>query len=66
MTEETISTGDRLIWGAIGTLMELDINKFFSEWTPKLRVLQEQADLYKIIRDKGIEIKAESEEVKVE
>ncbi len=30
---------DRLTWGAVGTLMEMDINEFFNEWTPKTRIL---------------------------
>ena len=50
--------------------MELDIKNFFTEWTPKLRVLQEQADLYKIIRDKAVVNEvlndAVSEKVKIE
>lgn len=53
VTEDTISVPDRMIWGAIGTLMELDIKQFFTEWTPKLEVLQEQADLQKLERDKA-------------
>lgn len=43
VTEDTVSTGDRLVWGAIGTLMELDMKKFFAEWTPKLTELKEAA-----------------------
>ena len=43
-----------MIWGAIGTLMELDIKQFFTEWTPKLEVLQDQADLQKFERDKPL------------
>ena len=43
VTEDTTSTGDRLVWGAIGTLMELDIKSFFTEWTPKLTELSESA-----------------------
>ena len=30
-------TLDRLTWGAIGTLMEMNIDKFFEEWTPRTR-----------------------------
>lgn len=50
VTEDTTSTGDRLVWGAIGTLMELDIKKFFVEWTPKLAELKDAA---KASRQKG-------------
>jgi hypothetical protein len=48
VTEDTTSTGDRLVWGAIGTLMELDIRNFFTEWTPKLTELSEQAKAARI------------------
>lgn len=48
VTEDTVSTGDRLIWGAIGTLMELDIRKFFTEWTPKLEELSTAAKTARI------------------
>ena len=34
--------------------MELDIKQFFAEWTPKLEVLQDQADLQKLERDKPL------------
>ena len=48
VTEDTTSTGDRLVWGAIGTLMELDIKSFFTEWTPKLTELSELAKATRI------------------
>jgi len=28
---------DRLVWGAVGTLMEMEIDPFVREWSPKLR-----------------------------
>ena len=28
---------DRLVWGAVGTLMELDIPQFFKTWAPKFQ-----------------------------
>ena len=31
------SVPDRLVWGAVGTLMELELNSFFEEWSQKLR-----------------------------
>ena len=30
---QTVS--DRLVWGAVGTLMKIDIRNFLNEWTPK-------------------------------
>ena len=54
VTEDTVSVPDRMVWGAIGTLMELDIKQFFTEWTPKLEVLQEQADSQKIARETAL------------
>ena len=33
------SVSDRLVWGATGTLMAMDIRSFFSEWTPKTRAM---------------------------
>jgi hypothetical protein len=41
--DDLASVPDRLLWGAVGTLMKLDINKFFSEWTPKFYILLEMA-----------------------
>merc|ERR1712070_1233197 len=37
--EESNSIPDRLVWGAVGTLMELDVVAFFKEWTPKFRIM---------------------------
>ena len=51
VTEDTTSTGDRLIWGAIGTLMELDVKNFFTEWTPKLKDLREAAAVSKSLNE---------------
>ena len=31
------SLGDRLLWGAVGTLMDLELEPFLKNWTPKLR-----------------------------
>lgn len=33
------SVADRLVWGATGTLMAMDIPAFFTEWTPKTRAM---------------------------
>lgn len=33
------SVTDRLVWGAEGSLMGMDIPTFLTEWTPKLRVM---------------------------
>lgn len=33
------SFGDRLLWGAVGTLMDLELEPFLINWTPKLREL---------------------------
>ena len=37
VTEDSVQ--DRLVWGAVGTLMEMDLNTFFKEWRPKFNVL---------------------------
>ena len=39
LTDSVDSVPDRLIWGAEGTLMEMDIPAFLDEWSPKLRKL---------------------------
>jgi hypothetical protein len=41
VTEKDVQ--DRLVWGAIGTLMELDLESFFEKWTPRMPLLIEQA-----------------------
>lgn len=28
------------MWGAVGTLMSLDLMEFYREWTPKFRIMQ--------------------------
>jgi len=33
------SISDRLIWGAVGTLMRMNLDSFLTEWTPKLEAL---------------------------
>jgi hypothetical protein len=33
--DDSGSIGDRLLWGATGTLMKLDLSDFFAEWNPK-------------------------------
>eukprot|EP01038_Epipyxis_sp_PR26KG_P004670 gene4670-6561_t len=35
VNDDSGSIPDRLVWGAVGTLMKLDITKFWKEWTPK-------------------------------
>ena len=37
--EESIS--DRLVWGAVGSLMSLDLDEFMRQWTPKLKEYDE-------------------------
>jgi len=37
--DDSASVADRLVWGAVGTLMEMDIGSFMMEWSPKLRKL---------------------------
>ena len=39
LTDSMDSVPDRLVWGAEGTLMEMDIDAFLNEWSPKLRKL---------------------------
>ena len=31
------SVTDRLMWGAVGTLMTLDVESFFRQWTRRMR-----------------------------
>ena len=31
------SVSDRLVWGAMGSLMSLDLDEFMEKWTPKLK-----------------------------
>ena len=37
VTEDNVQ--DRLVWGAVGTLMEMELDSFFKEWRPKFNVL---------------------------
>jgi len=39
VTEDNVR--DRLVWGAVGTLMELDVDAFFQEWRPKFNVMMQ-------------------------
>lgn len=39
LTDSLESVPDRLVWGAEGTLMELNLLEFLREWSPKLRKL---------------------------
>ena len=39
LTDSADSIPDRLVWGAEGTLMEMDIEAFLHEWSPKLKKL---------------------------
>ena len=43
--DERNSIADRLVWGAVGTLMEMDIGSFMLEWSPKLRSMIKMARL---------------------
>jgi uroporphyrinogen-III synthase len=43
--DESSSIADRLVWGAVGTLMQMDIPTFMREWSPKLRSLSKLAKL---------------------
>lgn len=43
--DERSSIADRLVWGAVGTLMEMDIGAFMLEWSPKLRSMIKMARL---------------------
>ena len=35
--DSSTSVADRLVWGAVGTLMSLDLEPFFEQWTQKMR-----------------------------
>ena len=37
--ETAASVPDRLLWGAVGTLMAIELTPFFIEWSPKLKDL---------------------------
>lgn len=39
MGDDIGSITDRLVWGGVGTLMSLDINNFFVEWTPRFQAM---------------------------
>lgn len=39
MGDDIGSITDRLVWGGVGTLMSLDINNFFMEWTPRFQAM---------------------------
>lgn len=39
-----MSVSDRLVWGAVGTLMFLELDTFFKEWTPRLRAMVEREE----------------------
>jgi len=41
--ESYASVPDRLVWGAIGTLMFLQLDTFYSTWTPRFRELHSRA-----------------------
>lgn len=41
--EDGASVPDRLVWGATGTLMKLNLADFFTEWTPKFQALWGEA-----------------------
>ena len=43
MDESYASVPDRLVWGAVGTLMFLQLDTFYSTWTPRFRDLQSKA-----------------------
>jgi hypothetical protein len=34
------TVADRLLWGAVGTLMKIDIEQFLEEWTPKFQEMR--------------------------
>lgn len=36
---------DQIVWGGVGTLMSLDIESFFVEWTPKFELMMEKEEL---------------------
>ena len=37
------SIPDRLVWGAVGTLMRLDLDGFYAAWTPRFQGLYSRA-----------------------
>ena len=43
--DNAVSIPDRLLWGAVGTLMEMDIPNFMSVWTPKLKGLMKMMEM---------------------
>lgn len=41
--DDFTSISDRLVWGAVGTIMSMELDPFFKEWSPKLRLFIELA-----------------------
>ena len=41
--DDSASVPDRLVWGAVGTLMAMNIPSFMQEWSPRLKVLMRAA-----------------------
>lgn len=41
--ESTGSIPDRLVWGAVGALMRLDLDGFYAAWTPRFKDLYSRA-----------------------
>lgn len=41
--DDFTSVSDRLVWGAVGTIMSMELEPFFKEWSPKLRLFTELA-----------------------
>ena len=42
------SISDRLVWGAVGTLMSMEIIPFLERWTPKLDMMMKQIEIDKL------------------
>jgi hypothetical protein len=36
---------DRVLWGATGSLMKMNLDNFFTEWTPKLKKMKMLAEM---------------------
>lgn len=60
LTEMQESVPDRLVWGAVGTLMKLDLNDFFENWNPRFQVLFEEAER------KAVQAQAQAQSVDIQ
>ena len=54
--DDGASVADRLVWGAVGTLMQMDIGRFMEEWSPRLRKMGKLARLQQARSDDAVPV----------